>query len=54
MTTSQLPPLGAEWLETDGLGGFASGLVGGWRRRRYHGLLVPAIRPPSARAVLVA
>lgn len=54
MTAPQLPSHEAEWLETDGLGGFASGLVGGWRRRRYHGLLVPAIRPPSARAVLVA
>jgi predicted glycogen debranching enzyme len=29
-----------EWLETDGLGGFASGTVRGVRTRRYHGLLV--------------
>jgi predicted glycogen debranching enzyme len=45
--------LEAEWLETDGLGGFASGTVAGWRTRRYHGLLTPAIEVPSRRAVLV-
>lgn len=45
--------LGSEWLETDGLGGFSSGTVGGWRTRRYHGLLTPAVAPPSGRAVLV-
>ncbi len=43
----------AEWLETDGLGGFASGPVAGPRTRRYHGLLVVARRPPSDRLVLV-
>lgn len=45
--------LAAEWLETDGLGGFASGTVAGWRTRRYHGLLTPAVAPPTGRAVLV-
>jgi predicted glycogen debranching enzyme len=45
--------LEAEWLETDGRGGFASGTVGGARSRRYHGLLLPATRPPVARMVLV-
>ncbi|HWA57555.1 MAG TPA: amylo-alpha-1,6-glucosidase [Gemmatimonadales bacterium] len=45
--------LSCEYLETDGLGGFASGTVGGWRTRRYHGLLTPAVTPPSGRAVLV-
>ncbi len=43
-----------EWLETDGLGGFAMGTVSGIRSRRYHGLLVHARRPPAERAVLVA
>ena len=43
----------AEWLEADGLGGFASGTVSGVRTRRYHGLLVPATAPPAARMVLV-
>jgi predicted glycogen debranching enzyme len=43
----------AEWLETDGLGGFASGTVGGHRTRRYHALLLTATAPPSGRVVLV-
>ena len=43
----------AEWLETDGLGGFASGTVSGVRTRRYHALLQPATTPPTGRMVLV-
>ena len=37
----------AEWLEADGLGGFASGNVGGPRSRRYHALLLAATTPPT-------
>ena len=48
-----IPSLDAEWLEADGLGGFAMGTVAGWRTRRYHGLLTPAVEVPSRRAVLV-
>ena len=44
----------AEWLETDGLGGFAMGTAAGPRTRRYHGLLVTATAPPVGRMVLVA
>lgn len=43
----------AEWLETDGLGGFASSTVSGIRTRRYHALLLPATTPPTGRLVLV-
>ncbi len=43
----------AEWLEADGLGGFASGTVGGARTRRYHALLLAATTPPAGRFVLV-
>ena len=43
-----------EWLVTNGLGGFASGTVAGVNTRRYHGLLVAALRPPVDRTVLVA
>lgn len=43
----------AEWLETDGLGGFASGCADGLRRRRYHGLLIAALDPPAERRALV-
>jgi predicted glycogen debranching enzyme len=42
-----------EWLEADGLGGFASGTASGLRSRRYHGLLVAALTPPTGRVVLV-
>lgn len=43
----------AEWLEADGLGGFASGTAGGIRTRRYHALLLVATAPPTGRMVLV-
>jgi predicted glycogen debranching enzyme len=43
----------AEWLEADGLGGFASGTVGLVRTRRYHALLLTATMPPAGRVVLV-
>ena len=43
-----------EWLVTNGLGGFASGTVGGALTRRYHGLLVAALAPPVQRTLLVA
>lgn len=42
-----------EWLCTNGLGGFASGTVAGLPTRRYHGLLVAALKPPVGRTVLV-
>ncbi|TAJ27470.1 MAG: glycogen debranching protein, partial [Nitrospirae bacterium] len=45
--------LKAEWLEADGLGGFASGTVSGIRTRRYHALLLAALTPPAGRMVLV-
>src|SRR6266478_4180974 len=51
--STTLPPLEAEWLEPDGLGGFASGTVSGVRTRRYHGLLLPATMPPAGRTILV-
>ena len=43
----------SEWLEADGLGGFASGTVSGIRTRRYHALLLAATKPPAGRMVLV-
>jgi predicted glycogen debranching enzyme len=42
-----------EWLITNGLGGYASGTLAGPNTRRYHGLLVAALRPPVERTVLV-
>ncbi len=46
--------LSREWLVTNGLGGFASGTVAGVNTRRYHGLLVAALKPPVQRMVLLA
>jgi glycogen debranching enzyme len=42
-----------EWLEADGLGGFASGTVSTIRTRRYHALLLSAASPSTGRMVLV-
>ena len=42
-----------EWIEADGLGGFASGTASGVRTRRYHGVLLAATTPPTGRVMLV-
>ena len=54
MSAKILPFPEAEWLEADGLGGFASGTVSGVRTRRYHGLLVTATTPPAGRTILIS
>ena len=43
-----------EWLVTNGLGGFASGTAAGTSTRRYHGLLMASLQPPTDRTLLVA
>jgi len=43
-----------EWLLTDGAGGYASSTVLMCPTRRYHGLWVPAVRPPLARHVVLS
>ena len=43
-----------EWLETNGLGGFASSTVAGANTRRYHGLLIAATQPPAVRHLLLS
>jgi predicted glycogen debranching enzyme len=43
-----------EWLETNGIGGFASATVTGMNTRRYHGILVAATKPPVGRMMLVS
>ena len=45
--------LSLEWLEVNGLGGFASGTIAGANTRRYHGLLLTACGPSNARYALV-
>ncbi len=42
-----------EWLVTNGIGGYGSGTVAGLLTRRYHGLLVAALKPPLGRTLLL-
>jgi predicted glycogen debranching enzyme len=42
-----------EWLVTNGLGGYASGTLGGTPTRRYHGLLVAALPNPAGRVMML-
>jgi predicted glycogen debranching enzyme len=46
--------LSREWLETNGLGGFACGTLAGANTRRYHGLLTAALNPPGGRMLLLS
>jgi predicted glycogen debranching enzyme len=43
-----------EWLETNGLGGFACGTITGANTRRYHGLLTAALNPQGGRMLLLS
>jgi predicted glycogen debranching enzyme len=43
-----------EWLETNGIGGFASSSIVDLNTRRYHGLLTAATKPPLGRMVLLS
>jgi predicted glycogen debranching enzyme len=43
-----------EWLETNGLGGFASSTITGLNTRRYHGLLTAATKPPVGRVLMLS
>jgi predicted glycogen debranching enzyme len=43
-----------EYVEANGLGGFASGTFSGAHSRKYHGLLVASLQPPVERRVIVS
>ena len=43
-----------EWLVTNGIGGYASGTIANVLTRRYHGLLMAALKPPLGRTLLLA
>ena len=43
-----------EWLETNGIGGFACGTISGANSRRYHGLLTASTRPPLGRVTMLS
>ncbi|HLO47582.1 MAG TPA: amylo-alpha-1,6-glucosidase [Kamptonema sp.] len=42
-----------EWLVTNGIGGYASGAIANLLTRRYHGLLVAALKPPLGRTLML-
>jgi len=42
-----------EWLVTNGLGGYASGTIGGTCSRRFHGALVAALPAPLGRTMML-
>lgn len=42
-----------EWIVTNGLGGYASGTVGGVNTRRFHGWLIAALPAPHGRMMMV-
>lgn len=46
--------LDREWLDTNGLGGYASSSLLNCNTRRYHGLLVANLRQPQGRHVLLS
>src|SRR6059058_724922 len=41
-----------EWLVTNGIGGYASGSIGGVCTRRFHGILIAALPAPLARSMM--
>jgi predicted glycogen debranching enzyme len=43
-----------EFLVTNGIGGYSSSSLSGANTRRYHGLLVASLNPPTERSVLVS
>src|SRR5205814_1970216 len=45
--------LSKEWLETNGIGGFASSTIISCNTRRYHGLLVASMPPDMTRLVIL-
>jgi glycogen debranching enzyme, archaeal type, putative len=56
LTATELTPFEnaarREWLSVNGVGSYASGTVSGAATRRYHALLVAALRPPLGRMAL--
>ena len=53
VVTNRADAFNREWLLTNGIGGFASASLSGANTRRYHGLLIAALKPPLGRTVLL-
>lgn len=45
---------GKEWIETNGIGGYASSTILGVNTRRYHGLLIASVKPSLSRVLLLS
>ena len=45
-------PLYTEWIITNGLGGYASGTIGGFGTRRFHGWLIASLPAPHGRVMM--
>ncbi|MES2567126.1 MAG: amylo-alpha-1,6-glucosidase [Bacteroidota bacterium] len=43
-----------EWIITNGIGGYASSTIIGTNTRRYHGLLIASLNPPTERKLMVS
>ena len=43
-----------EWIITNGIGGYASATIIGANTRKYHGLLIAPINPPSNRKLILS
>ncbi len=43
-----------EWITTNGLGGYASSTITGANTRKYHGLLISSLNPPTDRWLLLS
>src|SRR4051812_24983844 len=43
-----------EWIVTNGLGGYSSSTIIGANTRRYHGILIASLKPPTERRVFVS
>ncbi len=47
-------PYRREWMVANGLGGYASGTIGGMPTRRYHGYLIAALPNPAGRVMMMS
>jgi predicted glycogen debranching enzyme len=52
-STSKSALVAREWLVANGIGGYASGTIGGLITRRFHGLLIAALRNPLGRTMML-
>ena len=47
------PAESREWLITNGIGSYGAGTISGLLTRRYHGLLIASLKPPTQRTLML-